>query len=177
MADAELMTPTPRQPRFVRWALTLGIVVILNVLFAVVISLAVPTPQLADYCPTPTTTPADAASCDAAGGVWTESSTLTQPSGYCDLYGKCQGPLTSAMDKQALYSFAILVGLGILSILVGFAPLGSSAISSGFSYGGVVALVIASVAYWGTADNWVRLVIALAALIALLAAGWRRFRD
>lgn len=157
----------------------LGIVVILNVLFAVVVSLAVPAPQIADYCPAqPATAPADAASCDAAGGVWTENPpTPGQPAGYCDMYANCQTPFMAAIDKQALYSFALLTGLGILALLAGFIPLVSSIVSSGFSYGGVVALVIAAAAYWGTAGDWVRLAIAAVALLALVTIGWRRFKD
>jgi hypothetical protein len=173
-----------QQPKFVRWALLLGIVIILNVFFNVVLALAYPAPVYEDYCPQQNVTPTDAATCDAQGGIWTEyppapATDASSPkfSGYCDLYAKCQVPFKAAQDQHALYAFVLMVGLGIVALVAGFMPLGSSIVSSGLSYGGVLALIIGSAEYWGTAGNWIRLLISTAGLVALLFIGWRRFRD
>ena len=61
--------------------------------------------------------------------------------------------------------------------MIGVLPLGSSIVSAGLSYGGVVTLVVASMQYWGEASDYVRLAIATVALLILLFLGWRRFRD
>ncbi|MGH7174990.1 MAG: hypothetical protein ACREGR_01355 [Minisyncoccia bacterium] len=177
----------PEHPKFVRWALMLGIIVILNIFFTVLVSLALPTPQMADYCPAASSNapaPIDAQSCSAAGGVWTElgvppatATAASQPSGYCDLYATCQPIYQKAYDTHALYAFILLIGLGVLALIAGFFPIGSSIVSSGLSYGGVIALVIASAEYWGDAGQWLRLVIALIGLLILLYIGWMRFRD
>jgi len=165
----------------------LGIVIILNVFFNVIVSLAYPSPEYNDYCPNIQTTvaPADASACDAQGGIWTnypsvketQFGTAATPTGYCDMYAKCQKPFETAMDERALYAFVIMIGLGIVALVAGLLPIGSSIVSSGLSYGGVLAFIIASMEYWGSAGNWIRLAIATAGLVALLYIGWRRFRD
>ncbi len=177
---------TPRHPKFVRWALLLGIVVVLNIFFNVVLALAYPAPVYEDYCPQVTVTPTDAPACDAQGGIWNSYSPAPAPAtdmtsprmtGYCDMYAKCQKPYQAARDRHALSAFVLMVGLGIVALVAGLMPLGSSIVSTGLSYGGVVALVIGSAQYWGTAGNWIRLAIATTGLLALLSIGWRRFRD
>lgn len=181
---------TAQHPKFVRWALMLGIVIILNIFFNVVLTLSYPPPDYNAFCPAqPTVAPMDAATCDAQGGVWTETGpapatvkengvdfTPLAP-GYCDMTAKCQPLYQAASDQHALYAFVILVALGIIALIAGFMPIGSSIVSSGLSYGGVVALIVASGQYWGSAGNWLRLAISTVGLIALLYIGWRRFRD
>ena len=178
------MEQNTQHPKFVRWALLIGIVVILNIFFNVVLALAYPAPKYDDFCPQRTVTPTTAAACDEQGGVWNEYSPapvtdITSPkfTGYCDMYAKCQKPYEAANDQHALYAFVLMTVLGVVALILGFVPLGSSIVSSGLSYGGVVALVVGSAQYWGTAGNWIRLAIASAGLIALLYIGWRRFRD
>jgi hypothetical protein len=175
-----------QHPKFVRWALMLGIVVILNVFFSVVIALAYPTPIYDTYCPQVSITPSDAAACDSQGGVWADVGSpkavpvidgTTVPAGYCDMYAKCQKSYQAANDQHALYAFVLMIGLGIVALVIGLLPLGSSIVSSGLSYGGVLAFIIGSIEYWGTAGNWIRLAISAVGLVALLYIGWRRFRD
>ena len=181
------MEPTTQNhPKFVRWALLIGIVVILNIFFSVVLALTYPAPKYEDFCPQKNISPTDAPTCDAQGGVWNtyspapvpvDGSSLKANAGYCDMYAKCQKPFQAAHDQHALYAFVVMVGLGVVALVAGFMPIGSSIVSSGLSYGGVVALIIASAEYWGTAGNWIRLAITTFGLVALLSIGWRRFRD
>jgi len=183
------MAINPQHPKFVRWALMLGIVIILNIFFTVLVSLALPAPQLATYCPAATSNapaPQDAPTCLALGGVWTDLSgpvpatgttKAIAPSGYCDLYATCQPVYQAAADQHDLYAFIFMIVLGVVALIAGFVPIGSSIVSSGLSYGGVVALVIGSASYWGNAGQWVRFAIALIGLVALLYIGWRRFKD
>ncbi|MHB8710456.1 MAG: hypothetical protein ACYC6X_02835 [Minisyncoccota bacterium] len=178
------MDTQTQHPKFVRWALLIGIVVILNIFFSVVLALAYPVPKYEDFCPQKNISPTDAPTCDAQGGVWTAYSPTPAPdrssprvAGYCDLYAKCQVPYQAANDQHALYAFVLMVGLGIIALIAGFMPIGSSIVSSGLSYGGVLALIIGSAEYWGTAGKWIRLLIATVGLVALLYIGWRRFRD
>ena len=167
----------------------LGIVIILNIFFNVVVTLAYPAPDYNAFCPVqPAQNITDAATCDAAGGIWTEDPNAPTPieadgttksvtAGYCDMTAKCQPLYQAASDKHALYAFVIIVGLGLIALIAGFMPIGSSIVSSGLSYGGVLAFIIASGQYWGSAGNWIRLAITTIGLVALLYIGWRRFRD
>jgi hypothetical protein len=139
----------------VRFALMLGIIIILNIFFNVIVALAYPAPDYNNYCQVqpmqPTSAPVD--------------------------YTACQNSYQAASDQHALYAFVIMVVLGLVSLIVGLMPLGSSIVSSGLSYGGVLAFIIGSASYWGNAGNWVRLFISAVGLIALLYIGWRNFRD
>jgi hypothetical protein len=92
-------------------------------------------------------------------------------------YTACQNAYQAANDQHALYSFVIMVALGLVALIAGLMPIGSSIVSSGLSYGGVLAFIIASTEYWGTAGNWVKLFISVVALVALIYIGWRKFRD
>jgi hypothetical protein len=99
------------------------------------------------------------------------------PAGYCDLFQKCQPLFDEAHKQYAMYSFVVMIGLGILSIIVGVLPIGSSIVSTGLSYGGVLALLVASVGYWGEAGNLLKLGMSFIALVALIYIGVKRFKD
>lgn len=179
------METTTTRPKFVRWAVMLGIVIALNLFFFVGRSLILPEPVYDDYCPTRVQPAATEEACKTQDGIWVatpKDASVTavvkpNPEGYCDLYQKCQ-PLYDAAHKQwAMYSFVIAVGLGILSIIVGVLPIGSSIVSSGLSYGGVLAFIIAATTYWGEAGNLLKLGISAIALVALIYIGIRRFKD
>jgi hypothetical protein len=76
-----------------------------------------------------------------------------------------------------MYSFSLMVAAGVVALLIGLIPIGSSIVSSGLSYGGVLALVIAATSYWGEAGNLLKLSISATALLVLLYIGAKRFRD
>ncbi len=179
-------SPNAPHPKFVRWALMLGIVIILNVFFNVLVALALPAPDYNAYCPLGNnSSAATPEACSAEGGVWTDTMVPAAPGatapvkagGYCDMYAKCQPIYQAASDQHALYAFTFMIALGVLALLAGLMPIGSSIVSSGLSYGGVLALVVGSTEYWGTAGNWLRLAIATAGLLALLYIAWKRFKD
>lgn len=180
-----MQTTPSSSPKFVRFAVMLGIVIALNLFFFVGRTLVLPEPQYQDYCPTTVQPAATEAACKTQDGVWVATPDASggpatkpmAPGGYCDLYQKCQ-PIYDAAHKQwAMYSFVIMVGLGILSIIGGVLPIGSSIVSSGLSYGGVLAFIIAATGYWGEAGNLLKLGISALALAALIYIGIRRFKD
>jgi hypothetical protein len=182
----EILAPTNSQPRFVRWAIVLAIVIVLNILFLVIRSIAFPSPQYSDFCPTSLTnrpTPTTEATCTAAGGTWNgdiasgPKVTADQPTGYCDLTATCYAQLQVAEKAYSQKAFALSMILGVIAIIVGVLPLGSSIVSSGLSFGGVLALIIGSGSYWSEAGNWLRLAIAIIALVVLVYIGLKRFRD
>jgi hypothetical protein len=175
-------------PKFVRFAVLLGIVIMLNLFFFVARSFVIPEPMYEDFCRfAREPIPMEQTSCQDAGGVWMEDNTVASgapqkpvSAGYCNvdvLYRNCQSEYDAAHKEFSMYAFATMVGLGILSIVVGVLPIGSSIVSSGLSYGGVLAFIVAAIQYWGEADNLLRLAISFIALVALLYIGVKRFKD
>lgn len=172
-------------PKFVRFAILLGIVIALNLFFLVGRSLVLPEPLFDEYCPTTVQPAATEATCVAQDGVWVPTpndpsvTAVVKPNqaGYCDLYQKCQPLYDTARSEYEMYSFVIMVGLGVLSLIAGVIPMGSSIVSSGLSYGGVLALIIAAGSYWSEAGNLLRLLVSVIALGALIYVGIKRFKD
>lgn len=178
------VAPAQKPPKFVRWAVMLGIVVALNIFFFVATSLIFPQVKYEDYCPLANQpSPTTEADCKIADGVWNPvptdpSMTMPKaPNGFCDVTAKCQKPYEAAAQQRQMYVFILMVGLGVLSIIVGVLPIGSSIVSTGLSYGGVIALIVGAAQYWSEAGSWVKLGISALALIALIYIGIRRFRD
>lgn len=168
-------------PKFVRWAVLIGIVIALNLVFVVGRSLVLSEPDFTDYCPDRVAPVQTEDSCIAEGGIWVsyvgDETIPAKVDGYCDFYQTCQPLYDEARDNYELYAFVVLVGLGILSLIVGVLPLGSSIVSSGLSYGGVLALIIAAGGYWNSAGDWLRLLVSVIALGALIYLGLKRFKD
>ena len=180
-----------RRPKFVRWALMVGIIIILNVFFVVVKGILFPAPQYSDFCPANQPSPVDQPSCVTAGGIWNSSTgavppaatnsikeTAPQvPSGYCDMTPKCQAPYDKATKDFQGKSFVLMIGLGALALIVGMLPLGSSIVSTGLSYGGVLTFIIGSTWYWNDAPQLIQLGISALALGALVYTGLKHYRD
>lgn len=169
-------------PKFVRWAVVLGIVIVLNAFLFVAANLAFTAPEYDEFCPAASKNlmANTEAQCVAQDGTWmpyAEPLSDAKVTGYCDSYAKCQAPWEDAQSAHALKFFGFMVVAGIIAIAAGVLLTGSSIVSSGLSYGGVLSLIIGSVSYWGDADEIVRLAISGAALIALLYLGWKKFRD
>jgi len=160
----------------------LGIVVALNIFFFVANSLVFPQVKYEDFCPANQPSPVSADACTTAGGAWNpvsdENATAPKaPDGYCDMTSKCQTPYEKASEQRQMKVFVLMVALGVVSIVVGVLPLGSSIVSTGLSYGGVLALIVGAAQYWSEAGNLLKLGISGLALIALIYIGIRRFRD
>lgn len=179
------MEHSHKHPKFVRWAVLLGIVIALNLFFVAARSIVVVEPNYDDYCPTRLQPATTESACMEQGGVWVSTpdnsqvTSVVKPNqeGYCDLYQTCQPLYDEARGQYEMYSFALMVGLGVLALIIGVIPMGSSIVSSGLSYGGVLALIIAAGGYWGEAGELLRMAMSLIALGALLYIGVKRFKD
>lgn len=178
---------THKTPKFVRWAILLGIVIALNIFLQVGRSLILPEPQYNTFCPVSAApSPETQKACLAVGGTWTPNpvtpsdakvTTPNVPSGYCDVTATCRTAYDAAEHQYALYAFIFGIGFGVLAIIVGVIPLGSSIVSAGLTYGGVVSFIIAAGQYWTDAGNILRFGISFIALAALIYIGLKRFRD
>lgn len=169
-----------KNPQFVSWAVILGIAIVLTAFLFVAGRAAFPPPDYKDFCPNAERSYAiqDEMTCVAAEGEWVPAPAGADEKmlGNC-FFEKCQEAYQAASEAHAVKFFAFMVVAGIIAIIAGVLISGSAIVSSGLSYGGVLALVIGSIAYWGDADDLIRLAISGVALLALLYLGWKKFKD
>lgn len=166
----------------VKWALTLGIIIILNLFFSVAIETAYPRPDYSLFCEPRQVNELyeDELSCVAVGGQWNEHTLPkgeTGPLGWCNVDFSCATKYEEASHEYERTVFVTLIVLGALSLGAAYLVSISPAVSAGLSYGGVLTFVIAAIRYWGEAGDLVRLAIVGIALIVLIAAGVRYFKE
>ncbi len=168
-----------------RWSIIFGIIIVLNLFFNYAISLAYKAPEYEAFCPTSqvVTQPDNQKSCTDQGGQWTDNAYYSkpmpasevEPRGYCDLQYTCRQEYETANKTYNQNVFIILVVLGALSVAVGNFFAGNEIISSGLSLAGVLSFVIASVRYWSSANDIIRLVILAIALGLLFWVAMKKF--
>lgn len=176
----------------VKWALSIGIVVVLNLFFSVAIQTFYAEPEYKNFCSQDQVIEVyeDEKSCTGAGGQWNENlarkavnpapvggEPSLQPAGYCNVHYTCALEYEDARDMYARNVFVVLVVLGALSILGGYLVRVSPAVSAGLSYGGVLTFIIAAMRYWDAAGDFIRLGIVAIALIALIVIGIKKFKE
>lgn len=172
-----------------KWALVFGLAIVLNLFFNYALSLAYPEPVWDEYVGREYI-PADyydEASCIDVGGKWYPpvkvppermSSSIMAPeaTGWCDPNYAAQMEYDAVRKTYERNAFLILVVLGAISIGAGvLVPL--EVLALGFSWGGVLSLVVGSLRYWNEADTLVKVLILLAALLGLVFVAVRKFKD
>ena len=182
------------EQRALKWSLIIGIIVVLNLFFNYGISVVFEDePQYDDFCTAgrisvPIETPEQ---CQEVGGVWEADrypkplepaidetgQTRVRPAGYCDADHTCREDFDAARDDYNRDVFIILVILGIASLVVGMTLKKSEVVATGLSYGGVLSLIIASLRYWSSADDIIKLLILAVALGVLVWLGIKKFGD
>lgn len=163
--------------KLIKWAVAIAIVIVTNLFFHYVIALFYQEPKFETFCPINNMQYQNAESCVNAGGQWTNNyyapAEITkaikdgQPLGWCDPNFTCQKEYD---DTHSVYNrnvFLVLVILSIVVLAVG-AFLSIDVLSMGFSWAGVVSLIIASMMYWSDANNFLKVVILGLALSALV---------
>lgn len=171
-------------PKFVRWAVLIGIVVLLNVFSFISVLYIFPEPEYEAICGDrniPQKLIETEASCTENGGVWMHDQ-FTKPetgevSGYCDLYKECQEELSDARANHAQTAFLILLGIAAAAIILGMFLKGSSIVAAGLSYGGVALLITSGTRYLGELDQLVQILAVGAALVLVIVIAYRKFRD
>ncbi len=175
------------KPKFLKWALIIGIVIVLNLFFNYTISLFYKEPDYNIYFPLtqivePITTKE---ACLSVGGQWNQGalapavprdmySAPTVATNYCDPNFTKQQEFNQAQKVYQRNVFILLVVLGIISFLIGaFVP--NEIVAIGFSWGGVLSFIIASIRYWSVADNIIKVLILAIALGVLIWLAIKKF--
>ena len=185
-----------KNPLILRWALIVGIVVVLNLFFNFSLQLVYKEPQYQDFCKAEQVkiVPQNQKQCVAEGGGWTEDQAygknLSMPvapvsvdqissrTGYCDPNFSCQKKYDEARKTYDRNAFIVLIVLGAISVGLSFLITNSAVVvSSGLSLGGLLSFIIASMRYWSILNDYWRVIILALALAFLIWLGAKKFQD
>jgi len=112
--------------------------------------------------------------CEEIGGKWNEDGIPRRAIddkeviGFCDRDYTCRMDLETAQEKYAKNVFLIAVPLGIITIALGAFVFGLEAVGAGLMGGGIGIILYGVGAFWRFADDWLKFVLSLIGLIALI---------
>ncbi|MES2060119.1 MAG: hypothetical protein V4438_03750 [Patescibacteria group bacterium] len=180
---------TQNKSRVLKWSLIIGIMIVLNLFFNYSLSVVYSAPEYNNFCKATQVVEAITTkdACLAIGGQWNANNypnaypakpvmDIQQPAGYCDQNFTCNKDFESASQNYDRNVFVTLVILGVATLGISMA-IANIAISQGLSLGGVLSFVIASMRYWGRADDLIKVFILAVALAALIYLAYRKFGD
>jgi hypothetical protein len=178
--------PPKKYSSIIKWSLIIGIVIVINMFFNYAISMIYSAPVYDNFCKQPQViqqvSTQDA--CVAQGGQWDANyygkpATVDEilPAGYCNLQYTCNNEFEAVRKVYERNVFVTLVILGIALLAGSFTLSFNWILSVSASMGGILSVIIASMRYWGEADNWLRVIILFIALLALIYFAVRKFKD
>ena len=181
------------QSKVLKWSLIIGIVLVINLFFNYALSLVYQSPTYEAFCPTEQVNKAvdNQKACVEQGGQWTENiynevdmAPTTQPIrevltpvGSCNLQFTCQNNYQAAQRVYDRNVFITLVLLGALCVAAGTFMKGNAVIGIALSMAGVLSFVVASMRYWGSADNLIKVIILAIALCILIWVAVKKFKN
>jgi hypothetical protein len=167
----------------IRFALSIAIIIVLNLFFNFAIKLVYDAPEWNQFCKQEQVTiqPENQAECVARGGAWSENvvpkRVASEPAGWCDLNFSCQKEFESVNEVYNRNVFVALVILGLASFVVGFWLISYAAVSTGLSLGGVVSFLVGTIRYWSSMDDYLRVIILGLVLVALIWLGIKKLNS
>lgn len=178
------------KPKVVKWALILGIVIVLNLFINYSLSLIFNAPEYSNFCKVEASlvkNPLDTeAKCTEKGGQWNPNTAYTgkasptgyvEPQGYCDEYFTCNNQFQDASKVFEKKVFITLVVLGVIILAVSIFISGQEVLALALSLAAVLDFVVASMRYWSYADNLLKVVILGVALVALIWLAVKKFNS
>lgn len=175
-----------RRFNFLKWALVLGIVIVLNLFIQYSINAVYPQPEYQDFCKEEQVTviPQTQTECTSKGGQWTEDQSIgvkrpvavgeTQQTGYCNMQYTCSKEYEAASDVYRRNVFVTRVILGVLALGISFVVASAPAVALGLSFGGVLSLLIATTGYWSKLGQYVQVIVLGIALAILIWIGIKK---
>ncbi|MFA6515431.1 MAG: hypothetical protein WCT42_04210 [Candidatus Paceibacterota bacterium] len=175
------------QSKVLKWSLIVGIVIVINLFFNYALSLVYKNPTFEAFCPNTSQivkTIDNQESCVAAGGQWNGNNysqvvpvEKTAPQGYCDQQFTCRGSYDSAQKIYDRNVFITLVILGAFCVAIGNFLMGNMLISVALSLAGVLSFIVASMRYWSSADDLIKVIILAIALGILVWVAIKKFKN
>lgn len=174
--------------KYLKLALILGIIIILNLFFAYAMKVIYKEPQWDNFCSKEQIIKKidTREQCLEIGGQWDENIPIDYyaegirpfqvEKNYCNLNFICNKEFKVASESYERNVFATLIVLGVISIVIGFMIASQSVISIAFSLGGVLTFIWASIRYWSFAGEYFQAGILGLALIVLIYLGIKKFK-
>ena len=110
--------------------------------------------------------------CEEIGGKWNayEGPRLVEDirGGFCDRDYACRQEYDEASEIYSRNVFLIVIPLGIIIIALGAFFFSLEAVGAGLMGGGIGTLLFGIGGYWRYAENWMRFVMSLMGLVALI---------
>ncbi len=182
------ITEPKKYSSIIKWSLIIGIVIVVNLFINYAISLVYESPKFENYCKQEQVVKEITAQkeCVDVGGQWNpnvsyvapvKSEVVSQPAGYCDQQFTCRTEYDKANKIYERNIFIILVAFGIALVAGSFALAFNWILSVSASMAGILSIIIASIRYWGEADNWLRVLILFIALCFLIYFAVKKFKN
>jgi hypothetical protein len=156
----------------------IGIAIIILTSFVTIygIALIYPEPEYNSYCDSAKQGIAydTEQSCIAAQGKWNTVAPYKEvPSektitGYCDSEFYCRQDYDADMKNHFKKVFYVALPLGVIVIIVGAIFFGLESVGAGLMGGGIITLIYGAGGYWQYAQNYLKFLISLAGLIAII---------
>ncbi|OIO29515.1 hypothetical protein COX93_02025 [Candidatus Nomurabacteria bacterium CG_4_10_14_0_2_um_filter_30_12] len=177
------------QSKVLKWSLIVGIVIVINLFFNYTLSLVYKNPTFEAFCPNTSQIVKiidNQESCVTAGGQWNsgvynqylkETNQPTAPQGYCDQQFTCRNDYDAAQKMYDRNVFITLVILGAFCVAIGNFLMGNMLISIALSLAGVLSFIVASMRYWSSADDLIKVIILAIALGILVWVAIKKFKN
>ncbi len=174
--------------KYLKLALILGIIIILNLFFAYTMKVIYKEPQWNNFCSKEQIIKKinTKEQCLEIGGQWNENVPIDSyaegirpfqvEKNYCNLNFICNKEFKIANENYERNVFATLIVLGVVSMIIGFIMTSQFVISIAFSLGGVLTFIWASIRYWSFASEYLQVGILGLALIILIYLGIKKFK-
>jgi len=190
--ETTTQTATMRAPRrhpLFKWILVFGIAIVTNLFLNYALDAFYLSPKFEVFCPqkdvvTPLT---EEKTCRAVGGQWTNEPykyvgmatpiPVDAPKGYCNENYTCGKNYDDAMKVYNRNVFIVLVVSGTALLIGSIFASAIEAVALGFSFAGILSLIIGTTRYWGNMDDRLRVVVLGLALVALVWIGIKKFKD
>lgn len=177
------------QSKVLKWSLIIGIVIVLNLFFNYALSLAYKQPVYENFCPNTEQVIElinTKEQCVSLGGQWNSNiysapgvpvEKMAPPQGYCDQQFSCRNDYEASQRVYDRNVFITLVLLGAICVAVGTFLKVNILISMALSIAGVLSFIIASIRYWSSADDLIKVIILAIVLAILVWVAVKKFKD
>ena len=189
------------QINFKKTALVLAIVVVFNLFVNYGIdTLYKKQPVWGDFCGEKAARQhTDQESCEEAGERWNDNREFGEPvplkavpanpeaapaptlyprqNGWCDTAYRCGKEFESADNLYRRNVFLVWVIIGVAALAGGIILTTAEAVSLGFTFGGLLAILVGTAKYWSQMDDYLRFVILGFSLTALIWVGVKKIKD